>query len=210
MILGEFQSFESIFDKDLMSIWNGKNYQDLRKKLINDDFSLCNRTKCHYRPSNYDSSFNAAKQYPQIVVLSYDQECNYRCITCRDDIITNDDKQLAFLDNTVKPRLMPFLLNANEVLFSGGDPLVSRHTRKLIKDFLKLKPDAKISVHTQGYFLDKQNFAELGITQLYGASVSINAATRKTYEKIMRIDATKDIAEVTLSVWKQLDKKGIR
>ena len=103
---------------------------------------------------------------------------------------------------------MPFLLKAGDVIFSGGDPLASRHTRRLIKDFLKLKPDAKISVHTQGYFLDKQNFAELGITQLYGASVSINAATRKTYEKIMRIDAFDRIMKNVefISEWKKQGK----
>ncbi|MCR5261993.1 MAG: SPASM domain-containing protein [Candidatus Gastranaerophilales bacterium] len=204
----DFKPMGNFYDQDLFSIWNGKKFKELRNKLLKGDFSSCNRNICCYNPAEYTKDFNAAKQLPINIHLCYDQECNYKCITCRDEIFTNSDEELAKLNNEILPKILPFISKLDEIEFSGGDPLASRHSRKLIYEVNKSNPNINISINTQGYFLDENNMKELGITKLYSVGMSIHSATRKTYEKIMRQDSFDRIMKNLefISGWKKQGK----
>ena len=205
----KFRPFGNIYKDDLMSIWTGNDFEEIRQKMLKGDFSMCNRNECYYRPSDkYTKDFNAKKQLPSRILLCYDKECNYKCITCRDEIVQNTDEELKILDNEVMPRILPFITKLDNIIFSGGDPLASRHSRKLIKNVCKNNPNIRVSINTQGYFMDENNMKELGITKLDSVSISIHSATRKTYEKIMRQDSFDRIMKnlAFVSDWK---KKGL-
>ena len=199
--------YGNIFEKDLFSIWSGKDFNKLREKMVNGDFSLCNSNICGYCPSDYTKDFDSKKQMPKSIALCYDQECNYKCITCRDEFYTNSDEELKKLNNEIIPRILPFMEKLDCVGFSGGDPLASRHSRKLIKELCKINPKVNITLYTQGYFLDEKNMNELGIKKIDTASVSIHSATRKTYAKIMRQDAF-DIIMKNLDFISEWKKQG--
>ena len=206
-----FNSCGNIYNKNLFSIWTGKDFSELRNKLINGDFSCCNRNICCYSPSDYTEKFNPNKQLPKVVLLCYDQECNYKCITCRDEIYQNSNEELKKLDNEVLPRILPFISKLDGVVFSGGDPLAARHSRKLIKEICKRNPKIKISINTQGYFLDEHNIKELGIKKLNNVEISIHSSTRKTYKKIMRQDSFDRIMKNLdfISDWKKQGKLNL-
>ena len=197
--------FGNIYKQDLLSIWTGKDYEELRNKVLNGDFSLCNRNICCYNPSEYTKDFNPSEQMPKSFFLCYDQECNYKCITCRDEIYQNTEEELNRLNNDVWKDIIPFIKKLNDITFSGGDPLASRHSRKLIKEVCKTCPDINITINTQGYFLDENNMKELGIKKLQRTAISIHSATRKTYEKIMRQDSFNRIMKNLefISNWKK-------
>ena len=205
-----YKTFGNIYENDLFSIWAGKELNNLRKNLINGDFSLCNRNICCYSPATNSKDFDPQKQLPQNILLYYDQECNYKCIICRDIIVQHSDEELKELDNEVLPRVLPFLAKLDEAVFSGGDPLAARHSRKLIKELCRNNPNIKISIDTQGYFLDEKNMNELGITKINNIGISIHSSTRKTYEKIMRQDSFDRIMKnlAFASEWKKQGKIG--
>ncbi|MBQ2645202.1 SPASM domain-containing protein [bacterium] len=181
-------SFGNIFEKPFNEIWNGKTFNEFRNKMLNGDFSNCHRDLCMYSPiNNIDTIKNC--QYPEEILLCYDQECNYKCITCRDEILTYSDEELKKLEHISTKNILPIIKHVDKIIFSGGDPLASRHARTLIKTVTKINPNIKINLQTQGYYLDKANMEKLGIKKLDNVSISIHAATRNTYNKIMRKDA---------------------
>ena len=197
----------NIFNDNLYNIWKNKNYQNLREEMLKGNFSRCNRDKCSYHGSNYDKKFNPEKNFPKQVLLCYDQECNYKCITCRDKIFINDKETINSYDKIIIPRILPFLEKAEEIMISGGDPLTSRHTRNLIKQIFKNIKKPNVSLYTQGYFADNQNFNDLGITHLNTIAVSVHSANRKTYEKIMRQDSFNRIMK-NLEFLSKMKKEG--
>ncbi len=204
----KYRTFGNAFQDSLENIWTGKDFSELRNKQLKGDFSLCERSICCYYPSDYTKDFDASKQMPKSTLLCYDQECNYKCITCRDELLQNSNEELKNLDNNVLPKILPFLQKLEEITFSGGDPLASRHSRKLIKELCKNNPNIKISIDTQGYFLDEKNMNELGINKINDIGSSIHSSTRKTYEKIMRQASFDRIMKNLefISKWKKLGK----
>jgi len=201
-------AFGNIVDADFKDIWNGPRFNEIRQKILNNDYSLCDRKICDYNASSYTEDFDASKQGPKKIFLCYDQECNYRCITCTDKILTNTDEELKTLDNTVLPKILSLLKDAESIMFSGGDPLAARHSRQLIKAVCEKNTKAKLCFFTNGYFFNEQNMKELGVEKIKTLSISINAATRETYNKIMRIDAFDRIMENLkfASDWKKQGK----
>ncbi len=189
------EAFGNIIKSDFKDIWNGPKLNEIRNKILNNDYSLCDRKICDYVSSSYTKDFDASKQGPKQIFLCYDQECNYKCITCRDNIITNTDEELKIYDNVILPKILPLLKDAKEIMFSGGDPLSSRHSRRLIKAVCEKNTKAKLSLFTNGYFFDERNMKELGVKKLKSLSISISAATKETYNKIMQMDAFDKIME---------------
>jgi len=200
-------AFGNIIKSDFKDIWNGPELNDIRQKVLNNDYSLCDRKICDYVSSSYTKDFDATKQGPKQIFLCYDQECNYKCITCRDAIITNTDEELKTFDKVIIPKILPLLKDTKEIMFSGGDPLSSRHSRKLIKAVCAKNSKAKLSIFTNGYFFDEQNMKELGVKKLKNLSISVNATTKETYKEIMQIDAFDKIME-NLKFASKLKKQG--
>lgn len=71
--------------------------------------------------------------------------------------------------------------------FAGnGDPFASRHYRKLISAIASRYPHMKFLLHTNGILCNEANCAKLGIlNQIDSVLISVNAAKKETYEKIM-------------------------
>ena len=117
-------------------------------------------------------------------------------------------EQLNILDNVVLPKVLSLLKDTEYVMFSGGDPLASRHMRKLIKAACEKNVKAKLSVCTTGYFFDEQNMKKLCVKKLKTLAISVNATTRETYNKIMRMDVFDKITDNLkfASEWKKQGK----
>lgn len=187
----KYVSFGNIYNQNFDKIWNSKTANDFRRRILKGDFSLCERKICHYKPLEDIESIKDYKLGPKNIKLSYDYECNYRCITCRDEIVTNPPNQLELYNEELLPKLLEIAPNAEIIGLSGsGDPLVSSHSRRVLKEICKKNPKIKFDLFSQGYLLDEKNLTELGIiNNLREVAISLDSTTKETYEKILRIDA---------------------
>jgi len=183
---------QSIENVDLLEVWNGKAFSELREKVIKSDFSMCNRDICTlYTPCSADEIPADYTKGPKEIKICYDYECNYNCLTCRDKVKTNTPEEMKLFDEVFLPKIVKTAANAEVVSVLGsGDPLASRHTRHLIKELIKEYPNIKFNLFTNGFFLDEKNLTELGIqNNIHGLSVSVDSVCRETYKKILRTDA---------------------
>jgi len=203
-------SFEGIADYDFDKIWNGELYNDIRQKVINGDYSSCKRDVCcMYLPCNKDEIPKDYREGPKEIKICYDYECNYNCITCRDEVKINTPEEMKLYDEVYLPKIIKAAKNAEIVsLLGSGDPLFSRHSRHLIKELAKEYPELKFNIFTNGLLLTEENINELGIqNNIEWVSVSVDAAKRETYKKILRTDAF-DTVMKNLELMAEWKKQG--
>ena len=197
-------------NQSFKEIWNGKVFNKIRKHLKKGDFSMCRRELCgEYSP--YEGEIPPDyKKGPKEIKISYDRECNYKCLTCRDEIVINSPERMKLLENIYLPKILDAVRNAEVITIAGsGDPFFSRHSRHLLKEIIKIRPNIKIRINSNGYFLTEEVLTELGIqNNILGVSVSLDSTKRETYEKILRTDAFDRVIKnlEVMSEWKKQGK----
>jgi MoaA/NifB/PqqE/SkfB family radical SAM enzyme len=197
-------SFGNIFTHSPEEVWNSPTAQDFRAGILDGTFRRCSRTKCPYlserslpRRSNItdpylrsviDRSLTVAPTGPHSVKLAHDTSCNLSCPSCRDRIIVAKSERVAELDDVLERFILPILKTCAVVDIAGdGDPFASKHYRDIMQRTADLDPAPRISLHTNGVLCDRRNWE---LNRLDGrvetVLVSIDAATRPTYEVVRR------------------------
>jgi uncharacterized Fe-S cluster-containing radical SAM superfamily protein len=192
-IVGPFGNyFYSTFEK----IWNSDRAQRMRKTCWTGEYDYCNLDLCFpdfVSKENFKSNYNNEKGtytlYPKHVKFCLDLTCNVNCIMCRDEIITNNKKQTDRLDSFIKPLFLPMLKDAELVILDGiGELFVSKYCIKLIKEIIKKYPKIKFGINSNGILCNEKNCINIfgNIEKIYDVSFSIHAATKETYNKIVK------------------------
>ena len=184
----------SVFNDSFENVWRSKRAQYLRNALINDDYTTCDMNTCiNFEPANkndiskyYEQDCSTIKM-PDTIFMSWDFDCNVACITCRNEIIKNDEKSLKSLQS-IEKSVLEACKDAKYFYASGnGDPFGSSHARDIIKKVVEINPRIKFLLHTNGVLCTKRLCDELGITdKIKNITFSIHAACKETYDKIVR------------------------
>lgn len=187
-------SFGYIKFKNFEKVWNSKRAKDFREKILNGDYSLCNRELCKaYRPENIQDikekyfDKNGKVKTPEEIKMCWDIECNTACITCRDKIKRNSFVSEA-IANLIKFNLRNAFKSLKFFNCSGsGDPFGSRYCRKLLKEAAASNPDLRFNICSNGVLMTKKLCKNIGIyNRIDNVTISVHAATKETYNKIVR------------------------
>ena len=114
--------------------------------------------------------------YPSVILLNIGHLCNIDCIMCPSGRRPDPGR----LPQWISSELYAYLPLAKWLLLSGGEPLVYKHEVLAAVSAAKLA-GTRIGVHTNGQLLTPENAADFD-----SISISVDAATRETYEKIRR------------------------
>ena len=187
----------NIFEHSFDEVWNSDEIKQLRKRILNNDYSLCNINGCPYYKQGYfpidfiqTQDCNVVMKKPPVVVkLSYDYECNIACRMCRDKIRKLTDEELEFFNSKIDSFLIPLLKETALLKVNAhGDAFGSRHTRTLISKVIKVYPKLQFDFQTNGLLCNEHVFKSLNITpdRIKVMRISIHAATANTYSKIVQ------------------------
>jgi MoaA/NifB/PqqE/SkfB family radical SAM enzyme len=217
-----YWSIGNIFEagSDFGSVWNSPRAMEFRKSVLDGSYKHCNLDMCGGTSSlrNDESleitrSDGFADRYPTYVKFCHDSSCNLKCITCRDELVIQPPEKTRELDALIDTHLLPSLKNAQVVNLNGsGEVFASRHCRRLVREIVGKYPDVKFFIHTNGTLCDEQNCTDLGILErMQGVQVSIHAASRRIYDKIVRGGGPDNYERVWKNVgWLSgLKKKGV-
>jgi radical SAM protein with 4Fe4S-binding SPASM domain len=175
--------FGNIFEQPFDEIWNGEKAQEFRKQFITRNFHHCNFSIC---PKEFHSNITPTliAEYPTRVQLNYDSVCNARCIYCRDHHFKND---VSKFEEHFDDIILPILKNAKLVNVSAsGEIFASNYAKDLIHRIVKVYPDLKFYVYTNGILCDEKHLKEFGLwNKVDYYVVSLPAMTKKTYDKIV-------------------------
>lgn len=190
----KFYSIGNIYKQSLEEIWNSDRAIELRKRLLNKDYSLCDKNCCpQVCLNNYKTKFKTEykekmEEFPKSIKFVYDKECNIACKICRKEVKRNSDEKLEILNSKIDNFFLPMLQHSEKLIINAaGDPFASRHSRLLIKKAAQKYPNLKFDFHTNGILCDENNLKNLNITpdKIDKIRIPIHAATAKTYAKIV-------------------------
>lgn len=188
-------------DNNLIDLYNSPAAQKIRESILDGTFRYCDLELCpHFSSGDLPLQKDCAGTPFEDVVakkltvmdkksiwLTFDRRCNLRCISCRGDFVKYSDKEhkeVERLLDIVKANLS----HLEQIgLCGNGDPFASPSLRKFLNDFNASDyPNLKITILTNGLLFNEQawDLMEKGRTAIKSVQVSIDAATRESYEQI--------------------------
>lgn len=137
-------------------------------------------------------------QPPTNIQFSFDKTCNLKCPSCRLKIIVNNSDEIEQVHAYIKLIEEQYGNDVTNLYITGsGDPFVSVGFREFLINFDKTKwPKLKnIHLHTNATKWTKQLWNEMKNIHPYvhSCEISIDAATKDTYENKVRLGGNWDV-----------------
>ena len=209
-------------------VWNSEAAQEIRRSILDGDFSYCSRTLCPIivndtLPRSEDVTAPRLRRIidrretilddgPRLIALGHDSSCNLACPSCRVGLVMADKPQNERLDRARERVILPLLRNRQVGLHltSWGDPFASRHYRSILE---ALRHDdfngVSLFLLTNGLGLTKNAWTSMPhlAEKIVELRVSVDAATKETYEDVRRPGRWEIIRE-NLNVMGELSRAG--
>lgn len=177
----------NIFKTRITDLWHGPLMQEIRESVTDGDFRYCAR--CPYRTAGNGPVGPTPQTLPDTsqissLWLSHDKTCNLSCPSCRPQVLAGAELESQETNVVHKHLLESSVLSlAGEITVAGyGEALASPLYRSIIKMLPSLAPRARLHLFTNGQLLDEECWQELDLQRLSILDISIDAATRTTYE----------------------------
>lgn len=187
-------------------VWNSNAAQEIRRSIIDGDFSYCSRTLCPLIVGKalpkraevkdetlrriIDTRTTRLDYMPKEVQISHDSSCNIACPSCRSNIIMAKNSERERFAKAKDRVILPMLrkIEGTCLITGFGDPLGSHHYRSIIAELdPATTPGLRLIVVTNGLLLTENEWSALpGLRLMEHLSVSIDAASRETYEIVRR------------------------
>lgn len=189
------------------AVWNTDQAQEIRRSVLDGDFSYCSRTLC---PAIVNDSLPRSEEItsprlrriierretalddgPTLIALGHDSSCNLACPSCRVGIVMADKRQNERLDRARDRVILP-LLRGRQVglhLTAWGDPFASRHYRSILEVLGEPEFEGvKLYLLTNGLLLTPNVWIAMPHLpeKIVELRVSVDAATKETYEDVRR------------------------
>ncbi len=176
----------------LNNIWNSPLAKIIRLSIINRTYTFCSRElcrefNCHKEQKVLISrSLFEDKPSPSIIKLANDYVCNLHCPSCRKNIYVKNDKDVELEISTCNQALLDsgWLDKADIVAIgASGETFLSENYKRILYDE-NIKGNS-IQIMTNGNLFTSDEWKKLeGRYEHISFSVSIDAATKETYDKV--------------------------
>ncbi|MCL6588574.1 MAG: radical SAM protein [Firmicutes bacterium] len=213
----------------LMDIWNSEIMQQIRRAVLDDELEkVCNFEYCLYAmlseyrdleaQKNDDPNFNhtidqiiAGKTIldtpPNVFHVSNSGRCNLNCVMCEAKTLKEDDLFNEKLFTRIIPSILPTLSRIS--LQGYGEALFNPHSRRFLQTLDASRyPHLKIQLFTNGLLFGPKLWETIKHNCFEYVSVSIDAASKETYEKIRR-NGNWDILRKNLEFISELKRQNV-
>lgn len=204
-----------------LEAWNSDEANDIRDSILDGSYRHCDALHCPalrqlvkagpvgrihplYHKDNLPTrlqkqikDYRAGELKPSVVQFSFDRSCNLKCPSCRIEIFTASKKKIQEVQSMIElieAELSQFI----EVIYitGSGDPFVSVGFKNFLRTFSKDNWPAlqKIHLHTNATKWTKKMWDSMKPVHPYvkTCEISIDAATKDTYENKVRIGGNWD------------------
>jgi MoaA/NifB/PqqE/SkfB family radical SAM enzyme len=209
-------------------VWNSEQAQEVRRSVLDGDFSYCSRTMC---PMIVNDALPRSEEVtsprlrriierretvledgPRLIALGHDSSCNLACPSCRVGILMADKAQNERLDSARDRVILPLLRGRNVGLHltSWGDPFASRHYRSILEALREPEyQGVRLYILTNGLGLTPKVWETMPhlAEKIIALCVSVDAATKETYEDVRRPGQWEVLRE-NLTVIGELNRAG--
>jgi molybdenum cofactor biosynthesis enzyme MoaA len=202
--------FGRIGTSKFIDLWNSEGAQRIRYLIAKGrQAEICDRFCTYLQSGNHSESairlINGPQMFMENQLLNNEEikkrqtilnsmpmflkvlptlRCNNRCTMCFQNHYDDIDVGPSFWQEI--EAVLPYLY---EITFQGGEVTLDRGFREFLRSkALRFNSHVNISLISNGTVLDDDLYESLKENRLNYIIISINAATRKTYEKITKND----------------------
>ena len=215
--------------------FNSQAAKEIRKSVLDGSYKFCDHKVCpslnslketkakpynFYTREEFDKKYNIKsiedvdnlEAYPEEILFGWDRSCNFKCPSCRVNLIPNDKIDSPLHKN--KLQILEHIENKlgkgiKKILVTGsGDPFYSKIYRDFLINFDKTKfPNIEnIQIITNGKMVNKKMWDQLNAAPyVKQMEISIDAGTKNTYENITRLGGNWDTLIDNLNFVKTID-----
>lgn len=202
---------DAVFD----DIWQGSMARLQRLSMIDRSYYFCDEKHCRYM----QSEFTAAREFPLDevmktedygtlcperplhVAIDIDQTCNLRCRYCRKEIHRNSGVDCQSLEIVTEKICQDLLPACNELMLAGNGEVFAS---KFYKDILynrNAKGIRRLQLTTNALLMRREELERLlDLYEKIELWISIDAATKGTYEKVRKGGSWETLLDNLLAV----------
>jgi MoaA/NifB/PqqE/SkfB family radical SAM enzyme len=206
------QSIGNLQVKTLDQIVDGPMHQHLQGSITDGTYRYCNEHQCSYIKSG--AVLHDRPERIRHLRLAIDDSCNLRCPSCRRGMIFHKEgsayKSRIKLADKINDWLKKYQHPIQVHMGSDGDPFAS-HVYRHFMEQTPQRDNIKYSILTNGLMF-KEFHARVPyvITNLKELGVSIDGATKHTYEKLRLGGRWEKVLEGLECMAEQKHKHGFR
>lgn len=202
--------------------WTCDEANDIRNSILDGSYKYCDKTQCPFlkqfleigNRGNTNAIFHKSQlpiklksavdnfkkgilNKPTNIVFSFDRSCNLKCPSCRFDLIIENSVGIQRVKKTIDEIEKEYGDSVKTLYITGsGDPFISVGFRDFLRNFDKSKWPIleKIHLHTNATKWNKNMWDSMSNIHPYVTSceISIDAATKETYENKVRLNGNWD------------------
>jgi MoaA/NifB/PqqE/SkfB family radical SAM enzyme len=206
------QSIGNLQVKSLDEIIGSDMHQHLHSSITDGTYRYCNEHQCSYIKSN--AVLHGQPDRIQHIRLAIDDSCNLRCPSCRKGMIFHKEGSTFNLGIRLADKINDWLHRHPHPIQvhigSDGDPFAS-HVYRHFMEQTPERDNIKYSLLTNGLmFKEFHHKVPYVINNLQELGVSIDGATKDTYEKLRLGGKWEKILEGLECMAEQKQKHGFR
>ena len=205
---------EDIYETDnIYKNFNSTKSQEIRESILDGSYKYCDENQCPHLGGLKQNKFldnrfvyktkETLKKYKPIskinmVNFCFDRSCNLQCPSCRSELINYLGKDRNSVENKLKQVNEEISGTIKRLYLSGSaDPFYSKSFRQFLINFdpNKYPMMERIHIHTNGLLWTEKLWNRMKKIHPYAKSceISIDAATKDTYENKTRIGGKWDV-----------------
>ena len=206
------QSIGNLQIKPLAEIIGSAMHQHLQSSVDDGSYRYCNEHQCSYIKSG--AVLHGQPDRIQHLRLAIDDSCNLRCPSCRKGMIFHKEGSAYNLGIKLADRVNDWLHSYDSPIQvhigSDGDPFAS-HVYRHFMEQTPRRDNIKYSILTNGLmFKEFHHRVPYVIGNLKELGVSIDGATKQTYERLRLGGRWEKIVEGLECMAEQKQKHGFR
>lgn len=201
--VGNIHTVDSIYD-----ILNSETAKSIRQEILAGRYYYCNNKLCMFfgsmKPIEATPDVNSfplesvtspdtvISQIPKNLIFDFDHTCNFKCPSCRSDLINNNKNlYIRKINNAIVEKIKHLIINKIddqpvEIRWAGGELFISQPYIELIDYITSLnKKNIRHIIQTNGSYLKaKSDLVEQLLPFTKELRISFDAATPDTYGRV--------------------------
>jgi MoaA/NifB/PqqE/SkfB family radical SAM enzyme len=190
------QNLDNIFEKEQQGLWHSNLHKIMCLSTENKTFSFCNKAMCplfvalkekYVSECSLEIPYKHMTESPEVLSLGYDSSCNLMCSTCRGELHFAKGRELERIKRITQMVERDYLPNCDFLILAGDGEVFAADSYRAIYESEKCNPKY-IRLLSNGTLFTKErwdNFIRNKSCRVM-LTVSIDAATKETYESIRR------------------------
>lgn len=226
--VGNILEVDCVYD-----VLNSQTAQAIRQEILAGRYYYCNHkisrvlaTKhkminvvpADTQPLPYESSKSTqVTVIPRNLIFDFDYTCNFRCPSCRTELINNNKHHVIRpINDRISAKIKELVIDQIgsqpvEIRWAGGEPFISEVYVDLMDYCIASGKNIKHIIQTNGsYLIAKADLLEKLLPHTKELRISFDAATAATYSKIRVGGAWEHLLENVRHVQEQIARLGTK